>query len=856
MCFSDLRACFKDGLLTCCLLDTKKGKILLMAYPERNSLYLYMPCLCLFLFAIPVQAQDGYWGSVELGYTEDFHDIYFNDANHGWIVGQNGLILYTENGGDSASDWHAAQIIPTTEDIYKVYFMDNFLGWAVGGNGVVLSTVDGGLTWDSASSVSTSSTLMSVFFLGSQTGWLASASMSTAGYRTTNGGTDWNPILSLDGQGRDLIFSDASNGWMVTISGSSPGIVYGTSSGGASWIDLVSSPSTLYALALDSDQQVWVVGGNGEIRRSGNSWSPVNIGTADLHDISFVPGNSDVAWAVGQAGAIYHTVNAGAQWGDEKFVVQDLEAVTATDNSRAWAVGTGGTYLIFRQCITDDNCSGVLQDCMDYGKCDPATHLCGVEAVNGTACDDGLYCTEGDSCQSGTCQAGTARDCSAMSDECNTGQCDEQADACVAQPVVNGTACDDGLYCTEGDSCQSGTCQPGTARDCSAMGDECNTGQCDEQADACVAQPVADGMACDDNSLCTDGDHCEHGLCVGATETDCSYMDDPPCFVGWCDPDANTCSSVPDPGAPCDDGLLCTEGDSCNEQGQCHGTTRNCPDCQLCLESAGVCVADAQAQGQDCGNPEGCRGVCDDAGNCVVEAWCGQAVDGCEELDPIEYFQPGACRLGEDFVEMKVDSLGFMGQGRFTPIRIALDNVAALALENVLVRVLPSDNSVFAGDSVVLESATVLDPSMEVTRIPVSGGTSLILHLERQPGARAPEGLALELLMNGHGSRDSAFQVDAWAPCASSHEDTGCHWDNSPEGVHDLPPFPGLMENYGFQRISSTGTWNLSGQKISQDSGEDSAFVGCSCNSQAARFSNLYLLLVIIVFRLSRRRLT
>jgi hypothetical protein len=58
-----------------------------------------------------------------------------------------------------------------------------------------------------------------------------------------------------------------------------------------------------------------------------------------------------------------------------------------------------------------------------------------------------------------------------------------------AEPVSEGLACDDGNSCTTGDTCAAGVC---------------------------AASVVADGTACDDGRLCTSVDTCAAGVCVGS----------------------------------------------------------------------------------------------------------------------------------------------------------------------------------------------------------------------------------------------------------------------------------------------------------------------------------------------------
>lgn len=99
-------------------------------------------------------------------------------------------------------------------------------------------------------------------------------------------------------------------------------------------------------------------------------------------------------------------------------------------------------------------------------------------------CNDGLYCNGFEKCVDGFCQAGTPIDCSASNNQCNNGVCDEATDSCIAQPKANGVACDDGLYCNVGETCQAGVCTGGSARVCDD-GKTCTTDSCSEEKDMC-----------------------------------------------------------------------------------------------------------------------------------------------------------------------------------------------------------------------------------------------------------------------------------------------------------------------------------------------------------------------------------
>ncbi len=106
-------------------------------------------------------------------------------------------------------------------------------------------------------------------------------------------------------------------------------------------------------------------------------------------------------------------------------------------------------------------------------------------------------------------------DCSAMDDACNSGVCNPATGACMKEPVADGTSCDDADPCTTSAMCSGGTCAGEGTPDCTAMDDMCNVGMCDSMSGDCMAAPVADGTACDDGDACTLMDSCGGGACVG-----------------------------------------------------------------------------------------------------------------------------------------------------------------------------------------------------------------------------------------------------------------------------------------------------------------------------------------------------
>jgi hypothetical protein len=126
-----------------------------------------------------------------------------------------------------------------------------------------------------------------------------------------------------------------------------------------------------------------------------------------------------------------------------------------------------------------------LDGCHLAGVCDPFTGLCSDPVrPDGSACSDGDACTRADACRAGACVGADPVACAAL-DACHdAGRCDPATGACSNPAKPDGTACDDGDFCTAAAPCAAGT-------SCSV-------------ADACVAG-VCEGapLACDDGDACT-----------------------------------------------------------------------------------------------------------------------------------------------------------------------------------------------------------------------------------------------------------------------------------------------------------------------------------------------------------------
>jgi len=116
------------------------------------------------------------------GTTEALHGLAFVGLESGTVVGSNGTILRTTNGGDT---W-VTQTSGTSSPLFDVCFADENHGAAVGAKGIILHTTDGGSTWTQQAS-GTNLELSGVAFTDREKGTVVGLQGTIL--RTTTGGT-------------------------------------------------------------------------------------------------------------------------------------------------------------------------------------------------------------------------------------------------------------------------------------------------------------------------------------------------------------------------------------------------------------------------------------------------------------------------------------------------------------------------------------------------------------------------------------------------------------------------------------------------------------------------------------------
>lgn len=193
----------------------------------------------------------------------EFRGSYFEDADHGWVVGNEG-VLFTSDGG---ANWtEQVQIVGVS--LYGIDFPGANRGWTVGEDGTILRTTDRGVNWSPQPS-GTSACLRSVDFVDLLNGWV----VGDDGWKiyTTNGGLIWTrKDLPTTTQLNHIDFVDSLHGWSVGLDGS----IFHTSDLGASWISQPSGSYYLCGVDFADTLTGWASGYHDLIKTTdgGQSW--------------------------------------------------------------------------------------------------------------------------------------------------------------------------------------------------------------------------------------------------------------------------------------------------------------------------------------------------------------------------------------------------------------------------------------------------------------------------------------------------------------------------------------------------------------------------------------------------------
>ena len=255
------------------------------------------------------------------------------------FIGGNGVILKTDNGGDT---W-VSQLIPVTNPLRGISCLTSNLCYVSGDGGALLKTINGGASWTrlGVGTPAADQYYWSIFAIDAAN----VIAVGNAGkiFRTTNSGATWGEMSSgtfnnLTG----VYFANGAIGWAV-----GGGSLLKTINGGTNWYPMPSGSSNFWWTADAVTQDlVWLSGGTISKSTDGALSSTAQYSTPGVtfRGIDMIDANN--GWAVGNSGYIRKTVNGGTAWTEETspttVILRDVACPSA---GLCFAVGDDGVII-------------------------------------------------------------------------------------------------------------------------------------------------------------------------------------------------------------------------------------------------------------------------------------------------------------------------------------------------------------------------------------------------------------------------------------------------------------------------------------------------------------------------------
>lgn len=311
--------------------------------------------LLIFLFILLLQncfAQIN-WERLNSPVNDDLHDLFFLNDSIGWAYSYGtGIVIRTNDGG---VNW---EVVSRLDSIYfeQIQFLDKNRGWICGDFGKILKTDDGGHTWIDKSIEESGARLLfyAMYFFSKDEGFVGGLNMGSNGkreyplFKTTDGGESWikmkdTPHTFL----KNLVFLNDSAGFAN--GGNS---IYKTENKGETWQSIYEGSAGregFRGLYFINKNIGFSVNANGIIlrtKKAGNSWEEQTITSNRLRSVLFI--NEAKGYIVGdknnEPGVLYRTTSGGNSWEVVNSDYADLHRIKRSKNY-LWIVGKEGTIL-------------------------------------------------------------------------------------------------------------------------------------------------------------------------------------------------------------------------------------------------------------------------------------------------------------------------------------------------------------------------------------------------------------------------------------------------------------------------------------------------------------------------------
>ena len=291
------------------------------------------------------------WQQVPIATKANPLDVAFTDANHGFLVGSNRLILETNDGGSS---WEERALDLPEEENFRLLSIDfqGDEGWIAGQPGLLLHSTDGGQNW---SRLFLDTKLPGEPYLITALGPNQAELATNMGaiYNSRDGGNSWQAeVEDAAGAVRDL--RRGAEGQYVSVSGL--GNFFATwTPGDAAWAPHQRmSSQRLQSMGLQPDGSLWMLARGAQLRFNADpsdvdTWGkavvPITNGFGYL-DMAWDP--QGAIWAGGGSGTLLVSTDNGKTWQKDPVGAQqptNFTRILFSADGKGFVLGERGSLL-------------------------------------------------------------------------------------------------------------------------------------------------------------------------------------------------------------------------------------------------------------------------------------------------------------------------------------------------------------------------------------------------------------------------------------------------------------------------------------------------------------------------------
>lgn len=308
--------------------------------------------LLLVFYGTQLLSQSGNWilqspimGNQDISYI----DVSTIGPDKVWITGYvpgatSNPEHFLVHSGDGGSSW-TTQLSDISYRFRGMDFIDESTGWVVGENGLILKTDDGGVTWiPQMYETRGEDYLLCVTFVNDSTGWIVGyyeygedAAFAII-LHTLDGGEHWNHYDGQIGGGLgSASFINENTGWAVGQSG-----ILSTSDGGDSWNSQNTQLDGFYAVWARDSLNIWTFLWREDMNcltssDGGNTWNEISGFNGAIYDAHFF---GETGWIVGTS--IWETEDGGVTWDEIEDI--HLWAVDFSTIDIGWGIAGRDAY--------------------------------------------------------------------------------------------------------------------------------------------------------------------------------------------------------------------------------------------------------------------------------------------------------------------------------------------------------------------------------------------------------------------------------------------------------------------------------------------------------------------------------